>query len=179
MTAVQAFLPGESAEEVDSVLQSKSLREGAVPQHTDEAAGNHLPEVASSPRPFPSWAIWCSGRPLDNIAHRYYKDPESFWRICDANLEPCRRRAGGRGGRIILIPHQRNGQCSRFLRLEIDGEPAGEELLPPSSRSRWKTTPIWRTMMRQAAGRKRPESGSAWTILDQNSFAGSQTSSWK
>ena len=22
---------------------------------------------------------------LDHIAHRYYRDPERFWRICDAN----------------------------------------------------------------------------------------------
>lgn len=25
------------------------------------------------------------GERLDHIAHRYYKDPERFWRICDAN----------------------------------------------------------------------------------------------
>jgi hypothetical protein len=26
------------------------------------------------------------GERLDHIAHRYYRDPERFWRICDANL---------------------------------------------------------------------------------------------
>ena len=25
------------------------------------------------------------GERLDHIAHRYYQDPERFWRICDAN----------------------------------------------------------------------------------------------
>ncbi len=26
------------------------------------------------------------GERLDHIAHRFYRDPERFWRICDANL---------------------------------------------------------------------------------------------
>ena len=25
------------------------------------------------------------GERLDHIAHRYYRDPQRFWRICDAN----------------------------------------------------------------------------------------------
>ncbi len=26
------------------------------------------------------------GERLDHIAHTYYRDPERFWRVCDANL---------------------------------------------------------------------------------------------
>jgi hypothetical protein len=25
------------------------------------------------------------GERMDHVAHRYYRDPERFWRICDAN----------------------------------------------------------------------------------------------
>jgi hypothetical protein len=27
----------------------------------------------------------CQGERLDNLAYRYFRDPELFWRICDAN----------------------------------------------------------------------------------------------
>jgi nucleoid-associated protein YgaU len=44
------------------------------------------------------------GDRLDNIAHRYYKDPERFWRICDANLAMWPDELVAEAGRIILIP---------------------------------------------------------------------------
>ena len=44
------------------------------------------------------------GDRLDNIAHRYYKDPERFWRICDANLAMWSDELVAEAGRIILIP---------------------------------------------------------------------------
>ncbi|MBP7070302.1 MAG: hypothetical protein KBA97_04435 [Methanothrix sp.] len=44
------------------------------------------------------------GDRLDNIAHRYYKDPERFWRICDANLAMWPDELLAEAGRIILIP---------------------------------------------------------------------------
>lgn len=41
---------------------------------------------------------------LDHIAHRYYRDPERFWRICDANrgLWPDDLRADA--GHLLVIP---------------------------------------------------------------------------
>ena len=31
--------------------------------------------------------IAASGERLDHLAHRYYRDPRRFWRICDASEE--------------------------------------------------------------------------------------------
>jgi nucleoid-associated protein YgaU len=41
---------------------------------------------------------------LDHIAHRYYRDPERFWRICDANRAMWPDDLTVRAGRTILIP---------------------------------------------------------------------------
>ena len=41
---------------------------------------------------------------LDHIAHRYYRDPERFWRICDANRTLWPDDLTARPGRTILIP---------------------------------------------------------------------------
>jgi hypothetical protein len=41
---------------------------------------------------------------LDHIAHRYYRDPERFWRICDANRTMWPDDLTARPGRTILIP---------------------------------------------------------------------------
>ena len=44
------------------------------------------------------------GERLDHIAHRFYRDPERFWRICDANLALWPDDLIAEAGRIILIP---------------------------------------------------------------------------
>ena len=41
---------------------------------------------------------------LDHVAHRYYRDPERFWRVCDANLAMRPDDLTGPPGRTILIP---------------------------------------------------------------------------
>lgn len=41
---------------------------------------------------------------LDHIAHRYFRDPERFWRICDANRAMWPDDLTGHAGRTILIP---------------------------------------------------------------------------
>lgn len=41
---------------------------------------------------------------LDHIAHRYYRDPERFWRICDANRTMRPDDLTAQPGRTILIP---------------------------------------------------------------------------
>ena len=41
---------------------------------------------------------------LDHIAHRYHRDPERFWRICDANRAMWPDDLTARAGRTILIP---------------------------------------------------------------------------
>jgi nucleoid-associated protein YgaU len=41
---------------------------------------------------------------LDHIAHRYYRDPERFWRICDANRTMRSDDLTAEPGRTILIP---------------------------------------------------------------------------
>lgn len=41
---------------------------------------------------------------LDHVAHRYYRDPERFWRICDANLTLWPEELVSETGRIIVIP---------------------------------------------------------------------------
>ncbi len=44
------------------------------------------------------------GERLDHIAHRYYQDPERFWRICDANHALWPGDLVREVGRRILIP---------------------------------------------------------------------------
>ncbi len=44
------------------------------------------------------------GQRPDHIAHRYLRDPERFWRICDANLTMWPDDLVAEAGRTILIP---------------------------------------------------------------------------
>lgn len=44
------------------------------------------------------------GERLDLIAHRYFRDPELFWRICDANEAMLPDKIVAELGRQILIP---------------------------------------------------------------------------
>ncbi|MEM7202445.1 MAG: hypothetical protein AAF628_19390 [Planctomycetota bacterium] len=41
---------------------------------------------------------------LDHISHRYFKDAERFWRICDANLAEWPPDLVADVGRVIGIP---------------------------------------------------------------------------
>lgn len=44
------------------------------------------------------------GERLDHIAHRYFRNPERFWRICDANYALWPDDLVVEPGRTILIP---------------------------------------------------------------------------
>jgi hypothetical protein len=44
------------------------------------------------------------GERLDHIAHHYFRDPERFWRICDANRAMWPDDMVAEAGRTILIP---------------------------------------------------------------------------
>jgi hypothetical protein len=44
------------------------------------------------------------GDRLDNLAYRYFRDPERFWRICDANLDLWPQNLVKDPGKKILIP---------------------------------------------------------------------------
>jgi hypothetical protein len=44
------------------------------------------------------------GERLDHIAQRYYRDPERFWRICDANRTLWPEDLTANAGHTILIP---------------------------------------------------------------------------
>jgi hypothetical protein len=44
------------------------------------------------------------GERLDHLAHLYYRDPERFWRICDANRAMWPDELTAQAGRTILIP---------------------------------------------------------------------------
>ena len=44
------------------------------------------------------------GERLDHLAYRYYRDPERFWRICDANGTMWPDDLVAKAGRRILIP---------------------------------------------------------------------------
>jgi len=48
--------------------------------------------------------IVSQGERLDYIAHRFYRDPERFWRICDANRVMWPDDLVAEPGRTILIP---------------------------------------------------------------------------
>lgn len=44
------------------------------------------------------------GERLDHIAHHYFRDPERFWRICDANNVMWPNGLVSEPGKKILIP---------------------------------------------------------------------------
>jgi hypothetical protein len=44
------------------------------------------------------------GQRQDHIAHHYFRDPERFWRICDANRTMWPGDLVAEAGRKILIP---------------------------------------------------------------------------
>jgi hypothetical protein len=44
------------------------------------------------------------GERLDHIAHRYFRDPERFWRICDGNRAMWPDDLVAEAGRTILVP---------------------------------------------------------------------------
>jgi hypothetical protein len=44
------------------------------------------------------------GERLDHIAYQYYRDPERFWRICDANRAMWPGALVAEVGRTLLIP---------------------------------------------------------------------------
>ena len=44
------------------------------------------------------------GERLDHLAHRYFRNPERFWRICDANHAMWPDDLMSEVGRTLLIP---------------------------------------------------------------------------
>lgn len=44
------------------------------------------------------------GERLDHVAYRYYRNPERFWRICDANRAMWPDDLVAEAGETILIP---------------------------------------------------------------------------
>jgi hypothetical protein len=48
-----------------------------------------------------------AGERLDHIAYAHYRDPERFWRICDANAALWPGDLTAETGRILAIPTSR------------------------------------------------------------------------
>jgi hypothetical protein len=48
--------------------------------------------------------ILSQGERLDHIAYDYYRDPERFWRICDANRAMWPAELVAEAGKIVRIP---------------------------------------------------------------------------
>ena len=44
------------------------------------------------------------GERLDHLAYRYFRDPELFWRLCDANRTMWPDDLTAESGKRILIP---------------------------------------------------------------------------
>jgi hypothetical protein len=44
------------------------------------------------------------GERLDHISQRYYRDPERFWRIADANQSMWPEQLTEKAGAVILVP---------------------------------------------------------------------------
>ncbi|MDJ0893068.1 MAG: hypothetical protein QNK18_17975 [Gammaproteobacteria bacterium] len=49
-----------------------------------------------------------AGERLDHVAYRYYRDPELFWRICDANDALWPDELTVETGRLLAIPPARS-----------------------------------------------------------------------
>lgn len=67
----------------------KGSRYTQVPEHTitgpDGRTIRYKTTRFIAPTPAQVGHIISGGERLDHIAHFYYRDPERFWRICDAN----------------------------------------------------------------------------------------------
>ena len=72
-----------------------------------DASGQALPykllRVFPNPPAHQSHVV-AQGERLDLIAHRYYRDPEQFWRICDANRALRPDDLTAEVGRRLAIP---------------------------------------------------------------------------
>lgn len=87
---------------------SKESRYAKVDEHeiTDgKGRAIRYKKVRFIPETSPRWGhIVSQEERLDHIAHHYYRDPERFWRICDANTALWPNDLVSEPGRKIMIP---------------------------------------------------------------------------
>ena len=75
--------------------------------HTTDSRGRVVAYKATRvirPSDFVSGHLVVEGDRLDRIAYDHYRDPERFWRICDANRAMWPDELTAEVGRTILIP---------------------------------------------------------------------------
>jgi len=98
---------------------SRSSRYSRLPDTVDESRADGRTVTAKSLRPLPDTPATfqhtiAEGDRLDNLANRYYQQPQKWWRICDANPE-------------ILSPLDLLGRGAlRTVRIPLDVAAAGE-----------------------------------------------------
>jgi hypothetical protein len=75
--------------------------------HTTDSRGRVVAYKATrviGPSDFVSGHLVVEGDRLDRIAYDHYRDPERFWRICDANVTMWPEELVSEPGRVIGIP---------------------------------------------------------------------------
>ena len=86
----------------------RTSRYANVPVDTLEVGGREVRYVKARavPETGPQQTVHVVGegeRP-DQLAYRYYRDPERFWRLCDANRVMWPDDLVGEVGRVIIVP---------------------------------------------------------------------------
>jgi len=92
----------------------KGSRYAAVPENTLMDANGRLRTYKTTrfiaPSPAQVGHILSDGQRVEHVAYFYYRDPERFWRICDANQVMDPEELNHAPGRKIGIPSaQDNG----------------------------------------------------------------------
>jgi hypothetical protein len=89
------------------LFSRKSRYAGVKPLTITDASGREIPYIDVRFIPQTSGQVLHSvtdGERLDHVSHRYYKDPERSWRICDANEAMWPAELVEEPGRRLIIP---------------------------------------------------------------------------
>jgi hypothetical protein len=89
-------------------MLSRNSRYANVPQGALEVGDRKVPYIKMRPVPEPAASQFVhvvgAGERPDHLAYRYYRDPERFWRLCDANRIMWPNDLVREAGRAIVVP---------------------------------------------------------------------------
>jgi hypothetical protein len=85
----------------------RNSRYANVPEDTLEVGGREVRYIKVRAIPEPGSQVThvvSAGERPDHLAYRYYRDPERFWHLCDANRVMWPDDLVGEVGRAIVVP---------------------------------------------------------------------------
>ena len=89
-------------------MLSRTSRYVNAPQGALDVGDRKVPYIKMRPVPEPAASqivhVVGAGERPDHLAYRYYRDPERFWRLCDANRIMWPNDLVREAGRAIFVP---------------------------------------------------------------------------